>query len=298
MTPIVAGRARTFCAHRASLDHPFAPNSLAAVKACVAEGAPRVEIDVRFLADDAMLVFHDRDLDDETTGAGPVANACREGLAGVRYRHGGEPLAYLEDVVAAVAGSATLLQVDLKGLAPYTPRQNRHLIEVLTPLGDQVLAGSQAHWNVRSLANAGIPTALDPTLHWHFAPERERAGLSPATLGRHGLWDDSPLAHLPGLGPTEYLEARIADLVALVPAIEWMVDYRTLLFMEANGLRLGERLRQDGVRLAAWTVHDEGPDATRSLLGKLFEIGAEVVITDDPPRCSQYLEADTVSPQR
>jgi hypothetical protein len=284
-----AGRLRTFTAHRATLAHPHAPNSLAAVQACVAARAPRLEIDVRFLADGRMLIFHDRDFEPETTGAGPVAAATAEAVAGLRLRHDSAPLCFLEDVVDAVRGSGTVLQVDLKGFVPYTRSQVAALAGALRPLGEGVVAGSQAHWNVRGLGAAGIPIALDPTLHWHYAPGRATTGLSPATLSRHGLWDDSPLAHLPELTFEAYAEARIADLLALVRVVEWMVDCATLRFFASRGLRLGERLHEDGVRLAAWTVHDEGREATRALLHELFALGADVVITDAVPACAAYL---------
>lgn len=297
LAPTIDGRPRVFCAHRASLDHPNAPNSLAAVRACIAAGAPRLEIDVRFLADDAMLIFHDGHLDPETTGCGPVSEATRDSLRGVSYRHDGSPLCYLEDVVHALAGSGTYLQVDLKGLLPHSDRRLARLAEAVAPLGEGVVVGSQAHWNLRPIASRGIPVALDPTLHWHYAPERRGEGLTPATHGRHGLWDDSPLAHFQGLDTSGYLEARIRDLLALVPAIEWMVDYETLLHLDALGLRLGERLSAEGIRLAAWTVHDQGEEATSKLLDRLFALGAGVVITDDATRCARYVHAGTQSPR-
>ncbi len=281
--PLVRGRVRTFCCHSATLSGSWPANSLAAVRECLAADVARLEVDVRFVADDSMVVFHDRALDGATTGAGLLAAHSRQSLRPVRYRGTAEPLCFLEDVVDALAGTETVLQVDLKGLGIYTARQFGLLVEALAPIRDQVVAGSQAHWNVRPLAAAGIPVALDPTLHWHFSTARTGGdGLSPRSLGRHGLWDDSPLAQLAGVGTAQYFAARVEDLLAVIPAVEWMVDVGTLFHIESLGMRLGDILEARGVRLAAWTLHDEGEERNAANLQRLFDLGAEVIITDAP----------------
>ena len=58
--------------------------------------------------------------------------------------------------------------------------------------------------------------------------------------------DDAPVAHMPGLTERDYYEARLADLVALVPACEWMVDRGTLLHLRTRGFALGEALAAQG----------------------------------------------------
>ena len=68
-----------------------------------------------------------------------------------------------------------------------------------------------------------------------------------------------------------------------------MVDYGTLLHLRAQGFELGQRLRRSGIGLAAWTVKDEGREATLELLERLFGLGAETVITERPQDLAAYL---------
>lgn len=268
-----------FCCHSGTLSGRFPPNSLAAVAECVEAGVPRLEIDVRFMEDDAMLIFHDGALDRSTTGAGRVAGLSRADVTHIRYRadesHG---LCFLEEVVDIVRGSATMLQVDLKLMRPMSATRASALQAVLRPLGSNLVVGSQAHWNLRRLN--GLPVAFDPTLQWNYDPGRQTTGV-PHTLGVHGFWDDSPLAGIPHASPADYLESRIEDILALLPnAVEWMVDIQTVLRMGELGLALGERLGRSACALAAWTLHDS-PDMAATV-SRLFELGAETVITDAP----------------
>jgi glycerophosphoryl diester phosphodiesterase len=251
---------------------------------------PRLEVDVRFLADDSLLVFHDEDLEAETTAAGPVAALDALRAASVRLRADERTaLAFLHEVVDLLSGSDTLLQVDLKGLVTLSPSRLERLAAALQPVREQVLIGSQAHWNLWPLHERGFRVAFDPTLQWHYFPGREGDALSPARVGLHGLWDDSPLAHVAGLRAADYFEARVVELLRLVPASEWMVDRHTLLHLQASGLNLGTRLAAAGVELAAWTLRDEGEDATRTILDRLFSLGAGTIITSAPLALAGYL---------
>ncbi|MFN8507800.1 MAG: hypothetical protein U0547_09570 [Dehalococcoidia bacterium] len=70
-----------------------------------------------------------------------------------------------------------------------------------------------------------------------------------------------------------------------------MVDYRTLLHMHALGFDLGIELGYHGVELAAWTIRDEGAEATRTLLAALFSLGTTTVITDYAEPLGEYTRA-------
>ena len=281
--PLLSGRRRTFCCHRATLSGGLPPNSLAAVRECVAAGVPRLEIDVRFLVDDAMVIFHDSDLATETTGTGRIEALDEPAVRRLRLNeHRDVGLCFLEDVVDAMRGSQTLLQVDLKLMRPLSASRERRLREALVPLGEGVLTGSQAHWNLRPLAAAGLRVAFDPSLQWRYDPHRTVGdGLTPARLGVHGLWDDAPIAHIRHVAPRDYVLTRVDDLVGLLPsAVEWMVDIATLIRIEQLGLALGDELEARGIALAAWTMADQGPERSVALLQRLFAIGATTVITD------------------
>lgn len=269
-----------FSCHRATLSGRHVPNSLQAVDECVRAAVPRLEIDVRFLADDAMLVFHDGLLDHETTGTGRVDALDRAAAAALRYRsHEAVGLCFLEDVVDRMRGSGTVLQVDLKLMRPMSGVRARLLEAALAPIKAHVLVGSQAHWNLRQIS--GLPLAFDPTLQWHS--DRGRNGHTvPRTLGRHGIWDDAPLATNPYPGPEEYVRSRVRDLLGLLPAaVEWMVDIATIQHIAGLGVELGAELARYGVSLAAWTLRESEPDVG-GLLHRLFGCGVRTVITDAP----------------
>ena len=288
LAPEISGRGRVFCCHRATLSGGFPPNSLAAIQECVAAAVPRLEIDVRFLADDAMLVFHDSRLDPETTGSGPVAGLDRAGASLLRYQQEATPLCFLEDAVDLIRGSLTRLQIDLKLMRELSASRAAALASALAPVHDQVLIGSQAHWNLRPLARQGFSVALDPTLQWHYRPDRKGEGLNPARLGVHGLWDDAPIAAIPGVSALSYVESRVRDLLGLFPASEWMVDCGTILHLASLGVPLGDLLAESHVELAAWTIRDEGPATTGELLARLFASGVTTVITDHPVAVAGY----------
>lgn len=276
LSPIIAGRRRVFCCHSATLSTNFAPNSLAAVRECVDAGVPRLEIDVQFLADDGMLIFHDGSFELPGGSRPRIADSTRAQAADVRHTDG-SALCYLEDVVLALQGSPTVLQVDLKLSRPITARRAELLEAALQPISGHVLAGSQAHWNLRALKS--VPIALDPTLHWVYS--KASPGI-PRNLGIHGLWDDSPIASNGRFSARQYLEVRVDDLLALLPnAVEWMVDIETLFKIEDLGMRLGDHLRERGVALAAWTLRENRPERAETLR-RLFSLGAETIITDIP----------------
>jgi glycerophosphoryl diester phosphodiesterase len=286
---VIAGRRRVICCHRASLFPGLPPNSVAAVSACVAAGVPRLEIDVRFLADDAMLIFHDDDLAHETTGTGRVGALDTASARALRYRADERhALCFLDDVVDAMRGGETLLQVDLKLMRPISPERVEQLAEALAPLGGRVLIGSQAQWNLHAFAERGFRVAFDPTLQWHHAPNRS-PGLTPSRLGVHGLWDDAPLAHIRHATPRQYVDGRLRDLAGLLPgAVEWMVDIATLRHLASLGCLLGEELAAHGRELAAWTVRDHGEESTTKVLEEMFALGATTVIADDPDVVAGY----------
>lgn len=284
LAPRFEGRRRVLCCHSATLSGSHTPNSLAAVEECVSAGVPRLEIDVQFLADDTMLIFHDSTFGPATNGTGRVAEASWETVRNLRYRDG-SPIALLGEVVGAVRGSETILQVDLKLSRPITARRVVLLKDALAPVRDRVIVGSQAQWNLRPFAQE-LPVAFDPTLHWCFS--QQPPGL-PRTLGVHGLWDDSPIAGNARFTASEYVDVRISDLLGLLPAaVEWMVDIETIFHFANLGIVLGDRLSARGVSLAAWTLRS-GEPAMRTVVERLFRLGVETIITDVAPAAAASL---------
>ncbi|PFG74417.1 glycerophosphodiester phosphodiesterase [Tepidiforma thermophila] len=287
LLPGVAGRQRTICCHSATLSGDHAPNSLEAVQECVAAGVPRLEVDVRFAADDGLVCFHDASLDAQTTGAGRIADHTTLELRALTYRSAGESLALLEEVVDAIRGSSTMLQVDLKLSRPISPDRVKRLEQALAPVASQVVVGSQSPWNLRKFSR--VPVAFDPTLFLNYTPGRRQAPY-PRQRGIHGFWDDSPLARNPYTTPQDYLEARLEELRGLVPAaIEWMVDIGTVLRIADLGIALGDELARHGIELAAWTLQERDP--VQPTLERLWAAGVATVITDVPIAVAAALRA-------
>lgn len=292
LRPAWDGVTRTIACHSADLDGTHVPNSLPAIEACVAAGAPRVEVDLRFLADDTMVVFHDSTLEPLAQGTGELGTLTFEDVVNVRYAQPpSPPLARFEQVVDAVRTSETCLQVDLKLPVPFTRRRVDVLCEALEPLRDRAIVGSQNGANLMPLAERGFKVAFDPTQHWHYWPGRPHGlELSPRRLGMHGLWDDASIAHDPAVPGIAYVNARIRDLVALVPhAAEWMVDLHTLRHLLGIGVPLGHALAEQGIDLAAWTIEDRGPATTRARITELFDLGATTIIARRAATVARYL---------
>jgi glycerophosphoryl diester phosphodiesterase len=282
LQPTLDSRVRTICCHGGTLSGRWAPNALEGILECAASNVPRLEVDVRFMADDSMVLLHNDLLEDGTTGAGHASGLTRSAIRGIQHCGGGGSIGFLDDVVGALQNSETLLQVDLKLLRPITPRQVRGLLQALAPLDGRVLVGSQAHWGLRELS--GVRVALDPSMHLRAGPAVgvRPDGPAPAVLGVYGFWDDSPSASAREWSAADYLESRITDLLGLLPNVtEWMVDIPTILRMGELGLSLGDRLHREGVELAAWTVRARTAERACTLQ-RLFEFGVDTVITDVP----------------
>lgn len=291
LAPLVGGRTRVVCAHSATLSGKHAPNTLPGVIECVRLGVPRLEVDVRFLADDSLLCFHDASLERLTDGTGKASDLTDAAARLLRYRSTGEPLAFLEEVVEALAGSRTLLQVDLKLNRVITDTQASRLEQALQPVASQVIVGSQSPWNLRRLR--GVPVAFDPTQYLNYTAADPQAPY-PRVRGVHGFWDDSPAAANPNIGVSDYLLIRIEELLALVPqSVEWMVDFGTVMRMLELGLPLGVVLGERGVDLAAWTLRD-GPGLGETLRW-LWDADVTTVITDAPLAVARELRGSALA---
>jgi glycerophosphoryl diester phosphodiesterase len=97
----------------------FSPNegSLAGLRAALACGAPRIEIDTRVTADGEILIIHDSRLDRLTRSRGPVSAYDGRRHGPVLYRHAsGEAVPTLEAFVRVFAEhqTGTELFVDIK----------------------------------------------------------------------------------------------------------------------------------------------------------------------------------------
>lgn len=300
LQPVWKGRQRLITCHRADLDSTQAPNSLNAVRAAVGVGAPRIEIDVRFLADDTMVVFHDPDLAPTTDRSGPLDRLT---IAAVREARalgpGAPPIALFDEVVDAVAGSGTTLHVDLKHDLPMPAARLDALASALAPIASRAIVGTQAYWNLTPLAQRGLRVAIDPGYLWQRGSARVPTDQFPRTQGLYGFWDDAPLAHIPGADPATYLAMRLREIALLVPAAEeWMVDIDTIRHCDAIGVSLASFLHARDIRLVAWTIVDpelDGP-TTAALLALLFDLEVDTIIAKHALVVAGYLSTALTRP--
>ncbi|RUM23228.1 glycerophosphodiester phosphodiesterase [Rhizobium vallis] len=75
-----------------------------------------MELDLRVRADGGFVVLHDRELEGETTGHGPIAEKSIDDFSGVLMKEGGRPLILSEDLAAMMQSTHpdALLQFDMK----------------------------------------------------------------------------------------------------------------------------------------------------------------------------------------
>jgi len=92
-------------------------NTLEAIEAAAARGAHGVEIDVRLSKDDAVVVFHDRDLARMTDRAARIETLDRAELGAIDLG-GGARIPILDDVIDLCRQYALFLNVELKRDVP------------------------------------------------------------------------------------------------------------------------------------------------------------------------------------
>ena len=206
-------------AHRgASVDAP--ENTLAAVEIALAQGADRVEVDVRRTADGHLVLVHDTDLRRTTDVAAdragdPVGTFTLAELqrldAGSWHdpRFAGERIPTLPQLLDLVRGRAGV-HLELKDPARY-PGIEQQVVAALRP-GDDVLVQSFDHAGVRRVH------ALAPRL-------------------RVGLLTEEPL-------DAAAVRAAAAFAAEINPAVE-VVD-----------AELVETVREHGLGVSVWTVDD------------------------------------------
>jgi glycerophosphoryl diester phosphodiesterase len=253
-------------------DPPYQRHNLVAA---LAAGQP-CEVDLRFTADHHALCIHERDLQHETTGTGPVARAGRAEVEALRQRGNdgevldGSPL-FLDEVVAAVRQHGDvgpgLVQLDVKTpLAALHPEALGHFGRTLGDAAPAFIA-SGYDWNlIRHLTEAapGLQAGFDPlALYRHPTTMTARAFRG---LSRHILAQCSGAA-------IYYLEAGL-----VLAGLDRGVDLVSAV--TAGGT--------NGALVDAWTV-DPGRPQLDSALRRLLEVGVGQITTNDPAALSALL---------
>lgn len=110
-------------------------NTLRAFLLALAQGADALETDLRFTADDELILFHDPTLDRMTEGSGPVRQRTLAEIRQLRTRAPDGTLAHtpvstLAELIAATGGQTPLL-LELKDLLFREEKYAQKLVQVL-----------------------------------------------------------------------------------------------------------------------------------------------------------------------
>ena len=261
-----APRLKWHMLRRRKADAAFLRANLQAALAAAADGPLAMEVDLRLTADGHALCLHDRTLDRETSGTGPVSAHLRAEIERLRQR--APDGALLDDAplfldeLAAVVGTAP-------GIAPATVQLDVKL------RADALDAQACARFGavLGGHADCFIASGAD----W-----RAVCALADAAPGLHKGFD--PLALYPrdlalDADGFRVLAARTLD-VAPGAAIYYL-EANLVLAALAHGVNLVEEVSRDGARVDAWTVDADRPHLD-DLLRQLIAAGVHQVTSNDP----------------
>lgn len=253
-------------AHRACWKET-AENSIAAVLACRRLGVDMVELDVQRTLDGHLILMHDQTVDRTTDGHGRVADLTLAQIRGLRLKTGaggpdapltdGAPPTFVEAMEAARGG--VLVNVDAKG------EVNLQAVQELERLGliDHALIKSTAPPDDPALRQVLEGRAL------MFMPIlREIDGTSLATT------------------PDRYVERPVAFEITFDTEDYFRVGAPML---HARGARVWVNTLQP--RHAAGHVDADALIAPDAHWGRLIDLGANIIQTDEPGRLIEYLRA-------
>lgn len=289
--------------HAAHGSHNEPPGSLAALERCLASGAAFVEIDVLPLADGSYALLHDRDLGEETSGAGDAVRSTRDEVGKLTYKSDGdisnERIGFLEGAITLLQSypRTQRLQLDLKPYLPLTGPVLKDFIALLKPVLDRVQVTTVADWVVRGLSQAipELSLGFDPLLYLDLVEDDPRPeGVPPFRIGAYGLLDDHPLAAYRWGSLGEYFAARAEGLwTQAQPAREWFIRAEVLEMAHQAGFDWTGFLHERGCTVDAWTIDVDQPELVQTAQ-YLVEQGVDDLTTDTPDRLASVLPAQTV----
>ncbi len=266
-------------------------NSFAAITECLDAGAERIEIDIHSLAGPDYAVFHDRRLDEHTTGSGSIGRATPAEFRAVRFmEHPDERPPLLSDVVAMARDCRTELQLDLKDWRPLSDERVRALSDTVAPIKGRVILSTGQDWNLGRFraADPDLPIGFDPG-HYLDHETEESPNFLPRTMSAYGYRDDHPLAFGRTEEAAEYLEQRFEMLLLQAPGSrEYFLNYRLVLQMMADGFNAAAFLHDRGIDANVWTLDYAGPESL-VMLRQLLDAGFDRVTTNTAPAWQRAL---------
>lgn len=295
----VAGRVVPVKVHRCLWSGAYLENSLPAIAECYRERVARAEIDLQPLADGDFLVLHDMELDDSTTGAGPVAALTRHQAEALRLRVADRissehpPLfSMVVDLIreeVSARPSPTLLELDLGTYYPLTWPQAEELVRLVASIKEHVFVNGY-DWNMRRLLTVDptLPVAYDLLPYLDWLPDGDPLeALLGLPRGAYGYLDAYPLARERRLPVAEYLADRLEVLSRLVPgAREVHIHLETFEHMLDDGVAVADICHRAGLRFDVWTL-DAGMPDWRERLARVLAAGADVITSNTPRALAQ-----------
>jgi len=230
-----------------------------------------LEVDVVVTKDGHFLCLHDLTLNRETTGTGPVRDADRATIEGLRQRgRDGAALdtapLFLDEVVETVrrvgAPPTGRLQLDLKEPAERLGAAERESLE--RTLGDLApcftLAGTE--WAAVQALAVGTHLGFDPLDLYEEHPPTDAAGF----------------------------RALAERTLAIAPGVGIYYLYHKLVFAGLEqGVDLIGLFRARGAEVDCWTLDPTTP-GIEAILPRLVALGCEQITTNDPMAMAALLE--------
>jgi len=281
--------------------HPHPPNSLAALRRVLADGAEVVEFDVGLTRDKKFVLIHDSALERETSGRGPLREVTEAEFKSFRLRGSDEPTATLAEVVDVLSevDRRVKVQVDLKEAVPISRDVGELLLAAIAPMREHprisVIVGCLGDWNLRLLRRLDPRVAVGLDFAYHLDAPVDQLMRLPTRINAYGYLDDHPLGFRRLLSPRAYLEDRIEVLLNLVPgASEFYVRKEFLLQALADGVNPIEfiHLRKPGALVDVWTLYAHEPDLQR-LLFTTLDAGVDQISSPTSALLAQMYEAAT-----
>jgi glycerophosphoryl diester phosphodiesterase len=170
-------------------------------------------------------------------------------------------------------------------------------VNLIQPLGNRVLLSTGADWQLRRLRKlaAWLDLGFDIQNYfdWREPKQAYDARFPPWKAGTYGYWDDSVLAIYPFLPTPDYLAERCEMLVNSVPTIStFYINFKLLLKSLDDGFNWAEALHRHNIRLDAWTVDADKPNAAENAK-RLFDMGVDQFTTNTPAALEEMLKART-----
>lgn len=226
-----------------------------------------MELDLRVRADGGFVVLHDRTLDGETTGHGPIAKKTIGDLGDIRMKEGDRPLILSEDLAAMMQSThpAALLQFDMK--------------DDYEAIGARGIEHLAAHF--RDIAASVIVSAgsLDLIVAVKEKLPHLLRGIDP-TDKLYNIWQAN------GWKAVE-MELR-ADLRGPTEPDTIYLHWRLILDAAREGLDMIALCQDEGKRVDAWTFTLKDPEAGFSdeewrSFQALMALKPDQVTTDEAP---------------